>query len=228
MITKLVSTAVKLYLRSQVSQVEDLEVKITGKNRQILKGYIPQVFLNCKKGIYQGLHLREVVVEGRDIAVNLPEIIKKKPLRLLEPIVVGVKLGLNSDDLLNSLDSSLLQSGLTDLWHIILEANQSSVDPLLVDSNIEWHYIAIGDRKLVFSGMYRDAVGKESELNLSAGVSLSNSHTLCLSPIGINRDFDLAESIGQIEIDLGKDVNIEKLVIESEQLLCLGKITVNN
>ena len=228
MITKLLSAAVKLYLRSQVSRVEDLQVRITGKNRQILKGFIPQVFLYCQKGIYQGLHLREVEVKGNDIAIKLPEVYKKKPLKLLEPIVVEVKLSLNGDDLYNSLDSRLLQSGLTDLWQIILETeNENSID-----SNIKWNNIAIGDRELCFSGTYQDASGKENKLDLSTGVSLSNSHTLCFSPLKINSDLDLAKDSRQkrkkIEIDLGRDVEIEKLIIESERLLCWGKITVKN
>ena len=94
LISKLLSSAVKLYLRSQVTQVEDLQVKISGKNKQILKGYIPQVFLSCDRAIYQGLNLSQIELNGLDIAINLPEVIKKKPLRLLEPIFVEIKLKL--------------------------------------------------------------------------------------------------------------------------------------
>ncbi|MGD1920482.1 MAG: DUF2993 domain-containing protein [Pleurocapsa sp.] len=230
MITKLLSTAVKLYLRSQVSQVEDLQVKISGKNRQIITGYIPQVFLSCKKGIYQGLHLREIEVNGDNIAVNLPEVLKKKPLKLLEPIIVAVKLGLDGNDLFNSLDSELLQSGLTDIWKIILESEREVLrDFPLVGFNIEWNNIAIANQELTFSGTYQDNTNKEKKLILSTGVFLCNSHTLCLSPLKIANDSDsIAELIEKVEIDLGKDVYLEKLVVASQQILCSGKITVNN
>ncbi len=230
MITKLLSTAVKLYLRSQVSQVEDLQVKISGKNRQIITGYIPQVFLSCKKGIYQGLHLREIEVNGDNIAVNLPEVLKKKPLKLLEPIIVAVKLGLDGNDLFNSLDSELLQSGLTDIWKIILESEREVLrDFPLVGFNIEWNNIAIANQELNFSGTYQDNTNKEKKLILSTGVFLCNSHTLCLSPLKIANDSDsIAELIEKVEIDLGKDVYLEKLVVASQQILCSGKITVNN
>ena len=77
MISKLLSTAVKLYLRSQLRGVEELQVNIIGKNKQILQGYIPQVLLNCNRAIYQGLHLREVELNGSNIAFNLPEVMKK-------------------------------------------------------------------------------------------------------------------------------------------------------
>ncbi len=230
MITKLLSTAVKLYLRSQVSQVDDLQVKISGKNRQILTGYIPQVFLSCKKGIYQGLHLREVEINGNDIAINLPEVLKKKPLKLIEPIFVQVKLGLDVKDILASLDSELLQSGLTDLWQIILAAKKEDILNLeLNDSNIKWNHIAIANKQLTFSGTYKDENDRDNKLNLSTGITLSNSHTLCLFPLKIYNDSNITKELAEkLEIDLGTDVNIKKLIIESEQIICLGNITVNN
>ena len=229
MITKLLSTAVKLYLRSQVSQAEDLRVKIGGKNRQILKGYIPHVFLSCKRGVYRGLHLREVEINGNDIAVNLPEVLKNKPLELLEPIIVKIKLGLDANDLLNSLDSNLLQSGLTDLWKIILKADRESLVNSQPSEQIEWNNIAIGDRELTFSGTYQDSSGRVKQLNLFTQVSLSNDRTLCLSSLKISNDSDTADKIvNELEIYLGQDVKLDILTIASGKILCLGKITVNN
>ena len=175
MITKLLSAAVKLYLRSQVSRVKGLQVKIGGKNRQILKGYIPNVFLSCQQGIYQGLHLREIVVSGNEIAFNLPEVLQKKPLRLLEPIAIEVDLSLFKEDLSASIDSALLQSGLTDLWQIILNANEiEDLGEELTDVEIKWDSIAIAEDELIISGTYAD-----KSFNLSTGVSLAKSMTIC-------------------------------------------------
>ncbi len=81
MISKLLSTAVKLYLRSQVERVEDLQVKILGENKQILQGYIPQIFLSCSRAVYQGLYLRQIELNGSDIAFNLSEVIGTKWFR---------------------------------------------------------------------------------------------------------------------------------------------------
>ena len=229
MITKILSTAVKFYLRSQVSRVEDLQVRIDGKNRQILKGYIPQVFISCREGVYRGLHLREVELKGNDIAVNLPEVLKNKPLKLLEPIVVEVKLKLDANDLLKSLDSDLLQSGLSDLWNIVLSADKKSFVNARSISNIEWTNISLSNDRLTFSGIYQGNLNKVKQLNLSAGIYLSNSHTLCLSLLKISNNLDIVdEPVDKLEIDLGKDVAFEDLTIASEQISCLGKITVNN
>ena len=119
-IDKALSTAVKFYLRTQVEQVENIEVKIFGKNRQIFKGYIPKVWLKCDRAIYQGLHLKQVELQGTNIGFNLSEVLKRQPFKLLEPIVVNLQLELDAQDVQASLDAPLLQSGLNDLWAMIV------------------------------------------------------------------------------------------------------------
>ncbi|WP_019505662.1 DUF2993 domain-containing protein [Pleurocapsa sp. PCC 7319] len=229
MINKLLSTAIKFYLRSQVTKAEDLQVKIVGKNRQILQGYIPQVLLCCNRAVYQGLFLRQIEIHGININFNLPEVLKKKPFKLLEPIIVDIKLGLDAADLQASLDSPLLQSGLSDLWQIILAAQLTDArTEKIVDSVIEWHSIAIASETLNLRGTYQDTTGKVREINLSTGIGLTNDHTLDLSPLKITSESVSSELGEQLEIELGTDVAIEQLVIESEQMLCSGKITINS
>ena len=223
MISKLLSGAVKLYLRSQVDRVEDLKVEIGGRNKEILHGYIPQIFLSCGRAVYQGLHLSQVKLDGTNIAVNLPEVIKKKPLKLIEPIFVEIQLKLDAADLQASLNSDLLQSGLSDLWQMILAAQ-----PLeLANSKVEWQKIAIAEQKLNLIGIYQNNLQEMKKLALSTGIDLANAHTLCLSPLHIAGDsFNSIDN--QLEIDLGKDVAIKELAIKSSRIICIGKVKVNN
>jgi hypothetical protein len=230
-IAKLLSSAVKLYLRSQVERVEDLQVKIVGKSKQIFQGYIPQVLLSCDRAVYQGLHLSQVQLNGKDIAVNLPEVIKRQPLKLLEAVFVEIQLRLDASDLQASLDSALLQSGLSDLWQMILTSQNNKYSPELTKLKVEWQTIAISDRQLNFAGIYQDALGETRTIALSTGIDLANAHTFCLSPLNITSDFlDLLNHNleRQLEIDLGTDVMLRELTIESEQILCRGKIRINN
>jgi hypothetical protein len=228
MINKLLSTAVKLYLRSQITQSEALEVTILGKNRQILQGYIPQVLLTCNRTVYQGLFLQQVEVQGTNIGFNLPEVLNKKPLQLLEPIVVDVKVSLDTTDLQASLASPLLQSGLNDLWQMILSAQSTAnLSTKLVNSRIEWQKIAIADEKLNLIGIYQDIEEKIREIKLSIVISLFDRHILNLSSIKISNTFwDSQEFEQPLQIDLGNDVQIEQLVIVSPKILCVGKITI--
>ncbi len=231
MINRILSTAVKFYLRSQVSQAKDLQVKIVGKNRQILQGYIPQVLLSCDRVIYQGLHLNQVEVRGANIGFNLLEVLKNKPFQLLEPIVVDVKLSINSTDLQSSLTSPLLQSGLTDLLRSI-----PSIQLDRAISEIKWQSIAIvklaegiAAQRLTLLGSYQDNNSNTKKLNLSTGIALLDSHTLDLSPLKIDSELtQFKQHNHPLEIHLGKDVVIEQLEIKSEQILCSGQITINS
>lgn len=224
MINRILSTAVKFYLRSQVSQAKDLQVTIVGKNRQILKGYIPQVLLSCDRVIYQGLHLNQVEVKGANIGFNLPEVLKKKPFQLLEPIVVDVKLSINSADLQSSLTSPLLQGGLTDLLRLIPSIQQDRAI-----SEIKWQSIAIAAQKLNLTGIYQDTENQTQKLYLSTGINLADNHSLNLSSLEIHsQTSEFKEFAHSLKIDLGQDVTINELVVKSEQILCSGKITINN
>lgn len=226
MIGKLLSGAVKLYLRSQVERVENLQVKIGGKSKQILQGYIPEVWLSCDRAIYQGLHLNQIQLNGTNIAVNLPEVIKKQPLKLIEPIFIDIALKLNTVDLQASLASDLLQSGLADLWRMILAAQDSTE---LDRGTIAWQKIAIVNESLVLLGRYQDASGETKKLTLTTEISLKDDHCLCLAPLKIASDSLQNGTLErQLEIDLGTDVAIANLTMESGQILCTGKIRVNN
>ncbi|MBW4536646.1 MAG: DUF2993 domain-containing protein [Pleurocapsa minor HA4230-MV1] len=227
MIAKLLSGAVKLYLRSQVEAVEALQVKILGKSKQILQGYIPQVLLSCDRAVYQGLHLSQVQLNGTNIAVNLPEVIKRQPLKLLEAVFVEIQLKLGAADLQASLDSALLQSGLSDLWQMIL-TSQKNYSPELIKLKVEWQTIAIANNQLNFAGIYQDALGEIKTIALSTGVNLANAHTLCLSSLKITSNLSSDSLKRELEIDLGTDIALQELTIESEQILCRGKIRINN
>jgi len=98
----------------------------------------------------------------------------------------------------------------------------------LTDSPIEWRDIAIAEQKLHLTGSYQDSFSKDCQLTLSTGIDLANEHTLRLSPLDIAGESLANHENSQLEIDLGTDVKIAKLAIESEQILCVGDIKVNN
>jgi hypothetical protein len=58
-ITNVLTTALKLWLKSQVSQVSQLEVEIKASDRQILSGRIPWVSIIASHAVYQGLNIHE-------------------------------------------------------------------------------------------------------------------------------------------------------------------------
>ena len=79
LISKILSPALRLWLRSQVEQAEELEIQIQGQDRQILRGYVPEVSLQTRRAIYQGLRLGQVLLQGENIHINIGQVVKGKP-----------------------------------------------------------------------------------------------------------------------------------------------------
>jgi hypothetical protein len=229
MIDRVISTAVKLWLRSQIQQGENLQVTIVGSNRQILRGYLPEVSLTCDRAIYRGLHLSQIELRAIDLAFNVTEVFKKRqPLQLLEPIEVNFVVLLTAADLQASVASSLLSDGLKDFWLNWLTT--SKISPLQLnpnDFNLNWSSITIAEGKLNLQGTSIDATGKTIELEISSGLSLSDCHTLLFSPLQITTTPVLpVTGEDRLKIDLETQVAIAELAIQSDKIWCSGKINV--
>ncbi len=228
MISKILATAVKLWLRSQVEIAEELELDIASGDRQILNGYIPLVSLASSRAVYQGLHLRQIRLNGSNIQINLSEVLKGKALRLLEPVPVTGKLIIEEADLKASLSSPLLISGLTDLLCQILA--KSGVDNpryKLADYFFNWQEISLGSEKLVIKGTIRDSYNNINPLSIYSGISLASSHTLEFFPLQIEGLPELLTLTRDcLLMDLGSEVAIEQLNLVEEKLVFVGGLTI--
>ena len=130
--------ACRVWLRSQVSQVDSLQVDIQGGSRQILGGTIPRVAVVAVGAIYQGLSLGSIDLIAENIRINLPQVLKGQPLRLLEPIAVIAEVKFSEADLQASLAAPLLSQAITDLFAQILAVNPHQTNWL-----IDWHQLVI-------------------------------------------------------------------------------------
>lgn len=229
-ISKVLSPAAKVWLLRLVSSVDELSVKIEGSDRQILKGYIPKVFLAATRAVYQDLHLTSLQFTGENIRVNLGQILKGKPLELLEPISVSGHLVETELDLQTSLSSSLLSTALTDLLGTLLEAaGTPDVNATLKSYRIEWQSVRIGQAQasdqITLTGTLTDRTGHISPVILRTGLQLASPHQLKLFPLHLEVPIPTGD-ITEFLIDLGTDVEIEQLAIAPGQLVCQGQLKV--
>ncbi len=216
------SPACRVWLRSQVSQVDDLHVDIQGGSRQILGGTIPQVAVVAVGAIYQGLSLGSIDLLAQNIRINLPQVIKGQPLRLLEPISVVADVKFSERDLQASLAAPLLAQALNDLLGQILASN-----PDRDRWHIDWQQIQIAPSTLILQGNLT-AGDRTAPIEISMGIDIHQGHILILDPLQINCSIDLPGSnIDTYRIDLGTDVNITQLQLVAGTLLCKGCIQVN-
>ena len=113
---------IKLWLRSQVEHIDDLEIVVDGKSRQLLSGDIPKAMVSARGVKYQGLAVTNVALAAEAIHLNIAQILKGEALRLLDPILVSLDVEFAADDLQSCLKSSIL-----------LEAIASNTAPVIKD-----------------------------------------------------------------------------------------------
>ncbi len=218
----MLSPACRAWLRTQVSQVDDLQVDISGTSIQILSGTIPRVAVVAVGAIYQGLSLGSIDLVAENIRVNLPQVIKGQPLGLLEPIAVTANVKFSERELQTSLAAPILFQAITDLFTQILATNTQQ-SPWLID----WDRVQIVPQTLILAGNLT-INSQTSPIEISMGIAICEGHLLQLDPLTITCSLDLPGSqITSHQIDLGNDVKITQLQLLAGELLCQGNIKVN-
>ena len=67
---RILPAAVRLWLKSQADQIEALSIDLSGRDRDLLSGYIPGVVLDAEKTIYRGIHIGNLHLSAKDIRIN--------------------------------------------------------------------------------------------------------------------------------------------------------------
>lgn len=220
-ITQVLTTALKLWLRAQVSQISELEVQIKASDRQLISGRIPAVSIFATHAVYQGLLITEIQLIAEKIQVNIGSILKGKPLRLLEKVPVVGDLTIDEKDLNASLSSDLLSTALSDLLVKVLPADCPKTQP------INWQEIILENNQIILRGI-RVTNSETTPLEICLGLELLSGHELQLTHIQIKDDHkDLLENNHGYNFDLGSDVDIQELTLIPGKLVCRGRINVN-
>ena len=220
-ITKVLTSAIKLWLRSQLNQVSHLEVQITASDRQLLSGCIPGVSISASNAVYQGLHATQIELQAEQIQLNVASILKGQPLQLSAIVPVVGKLIIAEQDLNNSLSSPLLLTALNDvLLPLLAEYSLNSKD-------ITWRKITLDNQVLILNGIPVSEI-EGAFFDIYLGLELLNGQELQLTQVRIKTDQEvLLEKNSPYIINLGTDVDIEKISLIPEQLSCYGRININ-
>lgn len=112
LIARVLTPAIKWWLRSQLDHIDDLQLQIDSGNRELLSGAIPKVFLSAAQAVYQGIHLSRAQVIAENINTNLRQVLRGKAIRLLEPLPIQLDAALTAADLAASTDSALFQQAM--------------------------------------------------------------------------------------------------------------------
>jgi hypothetical protein len=232
-VSSILSPAVRLYLRSQVQQVEELCLQIEGGDRQILTGHIPQVSVSARNAVYQGFHLSYISLIGSNIRVNIGQVLRGKPFRLLAIVPVEGEALLQEADLNASLRSPLLAAAVTDFLVNLLRSQGADSTPGEAEESLKLKdlQLLIHPNQLTLSASLISASGHVTPLVICSGIELASGHELqftrpqWLTHAHAKRGLPLKDLDGFL-IDLGAEVNIQELKLESGQIACRGQVNV--
>jgi hypothetical protein len=236
--------AVKLWLRTQVEQIDSLVIDLSGRDRQLLSGYIPGLAITAEGVVYKGLKLSRVQLGANDIRINLGQVVRGKPLRLMERFPLKGQVLLSDQDVAASVLSLLLVEGLADFWRSLVQLPEFAqaveerygVRSLQSDTQLHQPSVRLGDRCLALS-FYPQSQGQTDPQPIIIGTKLTveSGHFLKLvSPCWLG-DMSMLSDLSQGEPiralsdfrwDLGEDTQITQLTLQPTHLTCAGQVMV--
>lgn len=219
LIGKILSPAIELWLRSQVQQVSTLKVQIDGKSRQILTGNIPRVSILASEAVYQGLHVAEIHLLAIGIQINLGQVIKGQPLKLLDKVPVTGKLQLHQADLNRSLRSPILSKALTELL--------SKLSPIATDKQVRWDKVIVEEGGISLNATVSPDSSDRQLIIFRAGLKLATPQELeIIEPTIEDRLGVSLATLDSFQVNLGEEVDLDQLTLHLGKIVCSGKINV--
>lgn len=218
-VSGVLSPAVSLWLRSQLDHVDNLQIQITSKNQQLLRGQIPHATLKADQAVYQGIHLSHGEMTAENIRINVGEMLKGKPFRLLEPVPVMGAVRLTMTDLQASLGSELLVEG---LGEVIAPMIPPAIGLQL--GAIAWETAIFKPGAIELQGQMAEDHG-QTAIALQSGLELTSPQTLRLAPL----QFSLGATpyaLPPFELDLGSDLQLTALEMTPTALQLQGRLTI--
>jgi len=221
-IKQILIPAIKLWLYTQLSQIAELEIQIQASDRQILSGRIPQVSIYASNAVYQGLHVTQVQLTAENIQINVGAILKGKPLRLLETISVIGQLMIKEQDLNYSLSSNLLSTALNDVLVKVLPEEWAKT------KRINWEKIALAKQCIHLQGI-EYSEDKPKLLEITTGIDLFSAQELQIALIQllIDHQATMLENNLVYSIYLGSDVDLQEVHLNSNSLVCSGRMNIH-
>jgi hypothetical protein len=235
LIHRVLEPAIQFWLRSQVESVSSLGVHLEGGDRQILSGHLPLVQLNAQKVVYRGLHLSQIELSGHNFRINIGQILKGKPLHLLEPISIDLNVLLQAEDAQASLHSALFQGAIIDALQLLVgEQISDALGQEVSPEALTLHNpnLLLSDNRLRFSAELRTREGDKSvPVALQTSLAISSPHSLTLEhpewlpTAHSKRGLPLHDLDGHT-FDLGPQTQIQSLLITTEGLSIQGQMTI--
>lgn len=205
------AAAVRWWVRSQLDTADTLQIQFGARNRDLLRGCIPQIDARAERVVYRGLHLRGAIARADNLRLNLRQVLHGQPLRLLEPLPVTLDVRLHEGDLNASLASPLLQAAVRDLFRHILPPNTDLASARIHLRQNALHLVAT----------------RPQAIALTTHLHRRDGHRLQLHAPTLEVG-DRRQTFPDLDVPLDSDVQIQRLVCDRGELHLSGRLLVRS
>jgi hypothetical protein len=237
LISKVLSPAIQLWLRTQVEAITGLKFQIWGSDREILRGCVPRVEVQAEQVVYQGLHLSQIDLSASQIQINLGQVLQGKPLRLLEVVPVVGTVRLKRADLDASMSAPLMKQALADFLLLVLHHLDEELPPDMAavasrPIQLEQPQIQLLDHGFILTADWFTPHAQPAQLKLETELRLAQGSQLAFTAlklhyISLNQPITVTAN-QPLVIDLGAEVHLDKLEIAVTGVLSQGRINVTS
>ena len=219
----LVDPLVANWIRSKVDRVDNLSVNISGSDNALLNGQIDSAEVSGDNLIYEDFYLSRVELAGRNIQLTVDQALNGGSLDLVEPVSVDASIRLTEADLNRSLQAPLIQSQLAEKMVEIPFAGGTPVAFQLSEPQV-----SILDGQLKIDALL-NADGTDVPVSVRTGLSpQGGAQLLLIDPTWLSEDGSQTPISGLdgVTVNLGPDVEIDRLALDSGELVYQGTITI--
>lgn len=220
----ILSPLVAAWIRTEVDQVENLNVQIAGADADILNGVIPQASISGTDLLYQGFQVNQLQLTGQNIRLNVGDAIQGQPLRLLAPVPVQVNLQMTENDLNQTLSSPAIQEQLAQAQVSLPIAAGQEVPFLISDPNV-----TLEPNRIRIEANLSLSAGEPLPVTLTTGLTPQNQNQLLLTdPNWVTAEGQILPIPGleQLLIQLDPDVRIDRLELQQGLLHYEGQLMI--
>ncbi len=211
----LLNPLVQYWVRSQVQQVDNLQVNIQGADRDVLNGQIQNLQLSGNNVIYQGMSARSIQLTGNDIHLDTASAYQGKGLHLLQPVRAKAIVSLSEQDVNAYLASPELQAKLRGLNVPLPSLMGGSETPMALD--ITKPSVVLQKDRLQLNATLQVQKGEPAPIRITTGVTTANLHQLKLVDPRLVDDKDTKgvpiDLLTNLLIPIGQQLEVRKVSI---------------
>ena len=116
-----ISQAIKLWLKSVCSQLEQLDLRLQGSLWRLLQGHLAGATVRAQGVVFQDLAIEQVELSSEPIDLDVSALLKGQPLQLRQSFTVEGWVQLSESGLTRCIQSPALAPFKAELSHVLLD-----------------------------------------------------------------------------------------------------------